>query len=47
MPEGVVLHAAPDVVDDLLGQPHGVEGVQHHRGFGQPSRQTALVATEL
>ena len=32
---GLLLHAAADVVDDLVGQTNQVETVDHERGMGQ------------
>ena len=32
---GLLLHAAADVVDDLVGQTNQVEVVDHERGMGQ------------
>ncbi|MDQ3273569.1 MAG: hypothetical protein M3Q39_00700 [Actinomycetota bacterium] len=46
VPEGVLLDPAADVVDRALGQPDGVEGVQHHGRRRQPGPQRPLVAAE-
>ena len=46
VPAGVLLHPAADVVDRLLGQANGVEGVQHDGRTRQGRAQGAFIAAE-
>jgi hypothetical protein len=44
--EGLLLPAAPDIVDRGQSQSHDVEGVQHPDGVGQAGAQRGRVAAE-
>jgi hypothetical protein len=45
MPEGGLLGPPADLADHGIGEPDGVEVVDHHPGVAEPRHQRARVAT--